>query len=310
MTSAAIVPTRLPFLAEVCWQVKDIYQLTPLEMLRCYERGWRYRSGPLEPEEQTFIDQLAQQYGSWLSSVFTQDQHRKILSILGQLKASFLLDCQAYFGGGTLLALLYDEYRLSKDIDFLCSSQTGYQQLRNAIFKQHYRALFEDPSQVELPREIQANQYGIRFPVVMEGSTIRIEIISEGRIVLAQPEQPSWCPVACLNTVDRIAEKLLANSDRWPDRSVFSRDLIDLSVVRRHQPLPTAALAKAEAAYAVIEPLQQAIVAFQQAPDYRYSCYDALSITYPQIIIDGLDRLASDFDLAPTNRTDRECIEI
>lgn len=267
MTSAAIVPTRLPFLAEVCWQVKDIYQLTPLEMLRCYERGWRYRSGPLDPEEQTFINQLAQQYGSWLSSVVTQDHyqkdhHQKILSILGQLKASFLLDCQAYLGGGTLLALLYDEYRLSKDIDFLCSSPTGYQQLRNAIFKQHYGALFEDPALVGLPREIQANQYGIRFPVVIEGSTIRFEIIAEGRIALAQPEQLPWCPVACLNAEDRIAEKLLANSDRWPDLSVFSRDLIDLSVVRRHQPLPTAALAKAEAAYGVIEPLQRAIVAF------------------------------------------------
>jgi hypothetical protein len=306
MTSVATVPTRLPFLAEICWQVTDVYQLTPLEMLRCYERGWRYRSGPLEAEEQTFIDHLVQQYGSWLSHVFTQDQHQKILSILGQLKASFLQDCQVYFGGGTLLALLYDEYRLSKDIDFLCSTQAGYQQLRNAIFQQQYKALFEDPAQLGLPREIQANQYGIRFPVVMAGSTIRFEIISEGRINFAQPEQPSWCPVACLSTVDRIAEKLLANSDRWPDRSVFSRDLIDLAVVRRHQPIPAAALTKAEAAYGVIEPLKQAILAFQQGPDYRDRCYDALSITHPQRIIDGLDQLASDFALSPTHRSYRE----
>ena len=306
MKSAATIPTRLPFLAEICWQVTDVYRLTPLEMLRCYERGWRYRSGPLEAEEQTFIDRLVQQYGSWLGHVFTQDQHQKILAILGQLKGSFLRDCQVYFGGGTLLALLYDEYRLSQDIDFLCSSQAGYQQLRNALFKQQYRALFEDPAQLDLPREIQANQYGIRFPVVMAGSTIRFEIISEGRITLAPPEQPPWCPVACLSAVDRIAEKLLANSDRWPDRSVFSRDLIDLAVVRLHQPIPTTALTKAEAAYGVIEPLKQAIAAFQQGPDYRDRCYDALSITAPPRIIDGLDQLASDFGLDPTHRSYRE----
>lgn len=104
-----------------------------------------------------------------------------------------------------------------------------------------------------------------------------------------QPKQPGWCPVACLNLADITAEKLLANSDRWLDRSVFSRDLIDLSMLRLHQALPSAALAKAETAYPVIEPLQQAIVAFQQAPDYRDRCYDALAVTHPSCIIDGLD---------------------
>lgn len=306
MTSVVTIPTRLPFLDEICWQITDIHQLTPLEMLRCYERGWCYRSGPLEAEEQTFIDHLIQQYGSWFGNVFTQDQHQKILAILGQLKASFLRDCQVYFGGGTLLALMYGEYRLSKDIDFLCASPAGYQQLRNALFQQQYQALFEDSAQLGLPREIQTNQYGIRFPVVIGDSTIRFEIIAEGRIPLAEPEQPPWCPVACLNSVDRIAEKLLANSDRWPDRSVFSRDLIDLAVVRLQQPIPPAALAKAEAAYAVIEPLKQAIAAFQQAPDYRDRCYGMLSITHPQPVIDGLDQLASDFGLASTHRSYRE----
>ncbi|MGD1908752.1 MAG: nucleotidyl transferase AbiEii/AbiGii toxin family protein [Leptolyngbyaceae cyanobacterium] len=306
MRYSITVPSRLPFLNEICWQVTDVYQLTPLEMLRCYERGWRYRSGPLDATEQQFVDRLVQQYGSWLSHMFTQDQHQKILTVLSQLKASFLRDCQVYFGGGTLLALMYDEYRLSKDIDFLCSNQAGYQQLRNAVFEQQYQALFKDSDQIGLPREIQTNQYGIRFPVVVGNSTIRFEIISEGRVTLAQPEQPPWCPVACLSAVDRIAEKLLANSDRWPDRSVFSRDLIDLSMVRSHQPIPTAALAKAEAAYGVAEPLQRAILEFQQRPDYRDRCYDALSIHDPPRIIDGLDQLASDFDLAPTHRSDRE----
>ena len=242
--SLATTPARLPFLAEICWQIEDVRQLSPLEMLRCYERGWHYRSGPLTLVEQAFIDTLAQQYGSWLNGLVAQQHHQKILSILGQLRASFLSDCQIYFGGGTLLTLLHGEYRLSKDVDFLCASQAGYRQLRRAVFERQYHALFEDSRELSFPREIQTNQYGVRFPVVMADTTIRFEIVPEGRIPFESPQQPKWCPVACLSSVDLVAKKLLDNSDRWPDRSVFSRDLIDLCILRLNQELPPEAIAK------------------------------------------------------------------
>jgi len=79
-------------------------------------------------------------------------------------------------------------------------------------------------------------------------------------------------------------------------------------MIRLHQPIPGAALAKAEAAYPVIEPLRQAIADFQQTPDYRDRCYDALAITQPKQVIDGLDCLAADFGIAPTERIYRECM--
>ncbi|MGB7441300.1 MAG: nucleotidyl transferase AbiEii/AbiGii toxin family protein [Coleofasciculaceae cyanobacterium] len=302
--STLVIPDQLPFLQAVCWQIKDIYKLTPQEMLQCYERGWHYRGvlGNLDESELNFVNALVQEYGSWLGSMVHLAQHQTILDILSQLNAIFLNQCKTYFGGGTLLALTYDEYRLSQDIDFLCSDSIGYRQLRQAVYESQYQALFQTTEGLIFPREIQANQYGIRFPIVVGDLSIRLEIVSEGRIELGSPERLSWCPVACLNAVDQVAEKLLANSDRWPDTSVLSRDLIDLAIIRLQGKLPAQAFAKAEAAYPVIAPLQKAIAAFQQQPDYRSRCYEALQIKNPGLIIDGLDQVAVDFGLAQTER--------
>lgn len=72
---------------------------------------------------------------------------------------------------------------------------------------------------------------------------------------------------------------------------------IDLCIIRLHQDFTPAAIAKAEAAYEVVEPLRRAIAAFQQAPDYRDRCYSALAIANPEQVMDGLNQLAADFGL-------------
>jgi hypothetical protein len=302
------IPDHLPFLAAISWQLTNYRQLSPEMMLRQYERNWHYRGvvGDLTAEEAAFVQQLSQQYGSWLSMNITADLHQKILVVLNQLDADFLQTCGVYFGGGTLLALMLDEYRISQDIDFLCSSPTGYRQLRREIFDRGYKALFLQGHQLTLPREIQANQYGVRFPVVIDGYSIKVEIVAEGRIELDSPERVDWLPVACLNAVDRVAEKLLANSDRWPDESTASRDLIDLAMIRLQAPFPEAAIAKAEAAYPVIEPLKRAILQFQANPDYRDRCYQMLQVRSPRQTVDGLDQLALDFNLSSLLRCSKE----
>ncbi|MFN5894863.1 MAG: nucleotidyl transferase AbiEii/AbiGii toxin family protein, partial [Dolichospermum sp.] len=223
--------------------------------------------------------------------------HQKILIVLHQLKANFLLECGAYFGGGTLVSLNHGEYRLSKDIDFLCSTGTGYRLLRQKIAENQYNALFNTQNNLNLPGEIKADQYGVRFAIVVDETLIKFEIIMEGRIELGEADYPSWSPVPCLNQIDSFAEKLLANSDRWNDSSVESRDLIDLAIQRLNSPIPQAAIEKAESAYPVIEPLKKAIAFFQNHPNYRDKCFAALGIADPSKIIDGIDLMAADLRL-------------
>ncbi|MEA5568647.1 nucleotidyl transferase AbiEii/AbiGii toxin family protein [Anabaena sp. UHCC 0399] len=300
------IPKQLPFLEKLCWQREDIKNLTLLEMLKIYERGWHYRGvlGDLSQTETLFVQQLAQYYKSWLGvQMFERELHQIILNVLNQLNANFLLESEAYFGGGTLVSLKHGEYRLSKDIDFLCSSGTGYRWLRQNIAENQYNALFNTQNNLKFPREIKSDQYGVRFAIMVDETLLKFEIIREGRIELGEPDYPTWSPVPCLNEIDSFAEKLLANSDRWNDSSVDSRDLIDLAIQRLKSPIPIEAIKKAETAYPVIEPLKKAISSFQNNPAYRDKCFTALRIINPSKVIDGIDLMAADLSLEKTVRT-------
>lgn len=233
---------------------------------------------------------------------FELEHHRKIITILNTLDANFLQTTGTNFGGGTLLALLYGEYRWSKDIDFICPVGTGYRQLRTEIGNCGYSALFKDMNNIQLPREFKADQYGIRFAVGIEETLIKFEIIAEGRINLEAPAYYDWCPVPCLGFADTCTEKLLSNADRWADAAVKSRDLIDLAILRLQSPIPETAIEKAETAYPVIKPLIQALDYFQNHENHRRECFTTLQVKKPVKIINGIDLLATDHDLPTTNR--------
>jgi hypothetical protein len=236
---------------------------------------------------------------------FRLEHHNKILTVLESLDASLLRESFAYLGGGTLIALDFGEYRWSKDADFICPiSSSGYRHLRSVIFEGGYKALFRDLNRIQVGRGT-ADQYGIRMLLNVEGLPIKTEIIAEARFDLDPPRYPAWSPVACLSLNDSYTTKLLANSDRYLDDSVESRDLIDLAVLRLHFPIPPSAIVKAEQAYEVIRPLVAAIQHFQDRADYRARFFSGLQIAqseWPKII-DGVDLLARDLGLAITQRT-------
>jgi Nucleotidyl transferase AbiEii toxin, Type IV TA system len=301
-------PQKLPFLEFLGWQLADVYRLTQLEMLASYERGWRYRHiADLPASELAFIEQLVFTHKSWLSSEFMNFQirhHQLIYRILENFDREFLSECQAYFGGGTLLALDLGEYRTSNDIDFICSLGADYRKLRNAISDRSPRILLQSNSILEIER-FTADQYGIRMAIVIDGIQIKTEIIAEARFDLDPPRQPSWSPVECLSITDCFTSKLLANADRYADPSVHCRDLIDLAFLRSSQTIPPISIEKAEAAYRVISPLNTAVKQFQANAELRFRCYESLSIepAFHARLIDGIDLLAIDLGLDKTIRT-------
>lgn len=239
---------------------------------------------------------------------FSLGHHNKILTILTSLNADLFREGSAYFGGGTLLALDFGEYRWSKDVDFICPvSSSGYRSLRSAIFEGGYEALFSDLSQVQVGRGT-TDQYGIRMVVHVEDVPIKTEIIAEARFELDAPRYPAWSPVPCLSLNDCFTAKLLANSDRYLDDSVEARDLIDLAVLRLQSPIPKISIEKAERAYEVMRPLKVAIQRFQSKPNDRERWFASLQIEGTRIpkVIEGIDLLAGDLGLALTERTFKE----
>ncbi|KYC37598.1 hypothetical protein WA1_39710 [Scytonema hofmannii PCC 7110] len=239
---------------------------------------------------------------------FRLDHHNKILAILESLDCEILRKGSAYFGGGTLLALDFEEYRWSNDVDFIASVGTeGYKYLRTVVFDDGHEALFRDLSKIQIGRST-TDQYGIRMTVCVDDVFIKIEIIAESRFQLDPPRYPKWSPVPCLSLNDCFTSKLLANSDRYMDDGVESRDLIDLAVLRLQSPIPQPSIDKAEEAYEVIRPLKKALERFQQRPDYRQTCFEGLQVDESQIpkIIDGVDLLSMDLGLSQTQRVFRE----
>ncbi|MEM6612013.1 MAG: nucleotidyl transferase AbiEii/AbiGii toxin family protein [Cyanobacteria bacterium P01_C01_bin.72] len=239
---------------------------------------------------------------------FRLPHHNKIAVILQSLDSRLLAKSFAYFGGGTLITLEFDEYRWSKDIDFICPiSSSGYKLLRREIFDHGYEVLFTDLTKVELGR-CTTDQYGIRMLVNVAGEAIKAEIIAESRFKLDFPRYFPWSSVPCLSFNDCFTSKLLANSDRYMDDSVDARDLIDLAVLRLEAVISESAIEKAENAYEVIRPLKEAIDRFQYRTQFRDQCFDRLQINQDRLpgIIDGIDLLAQDFGMSSTSRSFRE----
>lgn len=239
---------------------------------------------------------------------FKLERHNQILRILNSLNYQIFQDNNAYFGGGTLIALLYKEYRQSNDIDFICSvGLSGYKNLRSLIFDQGYKSLFSDLNHISIGRST-TDQYGIRMLIQIEDIFIKTEIIAEARFELESPRYFQWTNIPCLSHNDAITSKLLANSDRYPDNSVLSRDLIDLAILRYNSTFSLLAINKAEQAYEVIRPLKIAIQRFQDRSEYREKCFEQLKISdyFIPLIIDGIDLLADDFDLSKTQRSFKE----
>ncbi|MDH5546598.1 MAG: nucleotidyl transferase AbiEii/AbiGii toxin family protein [Gammaproteobacteria bacterium] len=237
---------------------------------------------------------------------FNHPHHQKIQKILLSLNPALFEDTKAYFGGGTLLSLRFNEYRWSKDIDFLCTVGEGYKLLRELVDDSAYDGLFLKTDGLEFPRDISTHQSGIRFPVKVDDTIIKFEIVLEGRISLGSPEYLDWCLLPCLNLVDTFTEKLLANADRWNDTSVEARDLIDLCVLRGQHNIPQESIHKANAAYEVEKSLKRAIKSFQNNPEFRDRCFTSLQIADRMQILEGLDLLAKDLGMASTKRTIEE----
>lgn len=233
--------------------------------------------------------------------MFERPAHRRVAVLLAALDAELLARCGFLFGGGTRIALELGEFRESQDVDFLCSQADGYSELRFRASQRGYPGLFRPETLPELvfPREMRIDQYGIRFPAVIEGASIKVELIREARIALDPGIRPSWSPVDCLTLPDCFAEKLLANSDRWGDRQVLSRDVIDLAALRTAiGPVPQESWRKVESAYkaAVRMDLGKALDAFAADAAYQRRCWEVLSIKATEEILQGLALLRRDMD--------------
>lgn len=224
------------------------------------------------------------------ASNFKRQHHRDIAFVLASLDADLFQNFGCYFGGDTAIALLMGEYRESVDMDFLVSNTDGYKRLRQLVkgdggladlFKANRDSIQFGPLRVD--------QYGIRTQLVLRDAVlIKLEIVNEGRIELEEPRRKdAICGVKTLSRLDMAASKLLANSDRWADRGVYSRDLIDLAMLDLKRAELQAAITKSEGAYGVsiTADLSKALDYLLGTNNRLEECMSAMKIELPKAVL-------------------------
>ena len=215
--------------------------------------------------------------------MFEREHHRRVAAVLEALEADLLAANACLFGGGTAISLRHGEYRESVDIDFIVSDRGGYRTLRQLLAgPDGVRAIARPGAALDAIRETRADQYGLRTLLRVDGVAIKFEVVLEARIVLEPPGPTDRiCGVATLTPLDMLVTKLLANSDRWRDDAVQSRDLIDLAMMQPPKKLLTAALAKARGAYggSIDIDLNKAIQDLRDRPHRLDHCMAAMQMT-------------------------------
>jgi hypothetical protein len=209
-----------------------------------------------------------------------------VAEALSMLDAPLLAEHNCWFGGGTAIVLANGEFRESVDIDFLVSDQQSFRRLRQLVRDHGLDALAT--RELGLGRPPSVDGYGIRTSVLVAGIAVKFEIIHEGRIDLDTPSpDDEICGLRILTRTDQVATKLLANDDRWADTSTFSRDLIDLAMMKPDTAALKAGARKAVDAYGktVGESLDNAVTYLRDRPQRLDEYIRALKIDAPRAAV-------------------------
>lgn len=233
--------------------------------------------------------------------MFERVRHQQIALILESLEQDLLRNHMCFFGGGTAIAMKYGEYRQSDEIDFMVSSWEHYRDLRSLVKLKGPKSLFQKTTAFELPETFLTDQYGIRGWVRIMGEQIKFEIVSEGRIELEAPSRDNQiCGVSTLTQTDMVAEKVLANSDRFLDTATFQRDLFDLAAMNIPDFQNSPGLQKARQSYGETaeRDLNRALEKLLGNPVWLDQCYERLKIITPRaVMLKALKKLAVPSDV-------------
>ncbi|MCU0697688.1 MAG: nucleotidyl transferase AbiEii/AbiGii toxin family protein [Myxococcaceae bacterium] len=210
--------------------------------------------------------------------MFRRAHHQRIERLLRGLDARLFERARCFFGGGTAITMLLDEFRESVDVDFLCSDADGYRALRLAVFNEGFDGLCA--GRLETVRDVRTDQYGIRTFVDVDGTPVKFEIVREARVTLTG-QAVEGLPVPVLSRDDLMVEKLLANVDRQADRSTWSRDALDLGMMVSAWGGPSRdAVDRARAAYGpTVDAAMKAALHRLDDDSWLNDCLDALGMS-------------------------------
>lgn len=151
-----------------------------------------------------------------------------IAAILFGLDPELLAERNCYLAGSTAGVARAGGYRPTRNITFLVSNIDGWRLLREQLMSpEQLGAIALAKPRLKQIQPLRAYRHSLRTVVEAQGEEIPFELVLESHIHLDPPaESDRICGVLSLTPLDLATSKLLANSDRWADDSVFSRALL------------------------------------------------------------------------------------
>lgn len=156
--------------------------------------------------------------------------HQVIDDILKRFNTDYLCENDIIFGGGTLIALLIEEYRESVDVDFLCPDTTSYRAVRTQVTNNSLGNLVKD--EFHYVREISSSRDAVRTIIDLDNTKIKIEFVGFPDYLLNANKPDRQFPVPFLDYTSCFSTKLLANADRYNDAP--HKDIFDLIAMYIH----------------------------------------------------------------------------
>lgn len=222
------------------------------------------------------------------------EHHNKIFNTLNNFNVQFLLENNIYFGGGTRIALELGEFRESIDIDLLCPTIESYRAVRNTVLSNSLGNLVNN--EFNYLREISFDRYAVRSFIDVDGTPIKIEIVSFDRYQLSGHYDKRF-PIPYLDKESCFYTKLLANADRA--KLPPYKDIIDILFMVYHWgDIPESSLINAKLIYGdeVIRKLNDAVYDIQNNKDKYLKELKKLSISAENISIilnDSISKLST-----------------
>lgn len=69
-------------------------------------------------------------------SLVEREESLRVIALLDRIDAPlFRAAPECWFGGGSAVSLRCEEFRVSRDVDFLCASRDGYRMLRERVHR-------------------------------------------------------------------------------------------------------------------------------------------------------------------------------
>lgn len=158
-----------------------------------------------------------------------KEYFKKVKRFIKNLQEKIFLENQIYFGGGSAIALKYDEFRFSKDLDFLSSSKNGFYQLKNRIREDGISYLLKNEELIKVI-DCKTNNYKITILLEMEETPLKIEILHTLDFKI-EGDFNKELNIPQLSINDMFAQKISACIDRGLDKNTYGRDLLDLCVL-------------------------------------------------------------------------------